>query len=201
MSRQIFRQRALQRYNDRLERVELLRYAAPPWLLIGWLVCGLLLLAVVLLWALPAPVYVTAPGVVIADPAAERPADASVVVALIAPEAADTIQPAQPAHLSFAQADGLAQATDQPSQVLAIEPTPVSPVTVRVRYRLDRTAGQLVTGPVVVVFLPFDQPASQWQGSIGEVRIEVGSQPGLALLPGVGRFFAGPGARQGVASQ
>lgn len=192
MARRIFRTAALQKYNERLEQVVLPRYASPPWILIFWAVCGLLLLSVALLWAAPAPVYVTAWGVVVAAPtnAANLPAaDEAIVAVFLDPELIDNVQSRQPAFLQFAGGSDAAADREQHSRVISVEPTVLAPVTARARYQLDAATALLIEGPVSVALVEFDGPTSRWLGAVAEVRIEIGAQSGLALLPGLGQFF------------
>jgi hypothetical protein len=61
---------------------------------------------------------------------------------------------------------------------------------VRARYTLDASTGLLVKGPTVVTLIRLDEDADTIVGSVGEVQIQVGTQRGLAFLPGVGRLFS-----------
>jgi hypothetical protein len=180
-TRRIFRESAVRRYNERLERIELPRYVTLPWRRLTWIGGGLLLLLAMLLSIAQLPVYATGPGVVIYDEAG-----GAAVAALLPTEAAAHLRQGQIAQVQLAAEVG---GDVVEGAVTAVEPRPLSPVAVRQRYELDAAAGALVEGPVTVALLSFDRPAEQWTGSVTEVRIAVGSHSVLALLLGSGRFF------------
>jgi hypothetical protein len=189
MSRHIFRATALRRYNDRLDKIVLPRYASPPWPAVLGALGGLLLVLTVLLWSAQMPIYAAGPGVVIAAPAGFDDADEVVLAAFLAPEAAARLRVEQPAlvFLPGLAENGAAMEMIQP--VVAVEQTPVAPAAVRARYNLDGSTGLLVAGPTVVALIRLDAPTQVALGSVGEVQIQVGTQPSLAWLPGIGRFF------------
>ncbi len=188
MRRQIFRQRAVEQYNARLERIALPRYADAPWLLIWWLFSGLLLAAVLLIWAARTPIYLTAPAVMVPAPTT-WPTSAQVVVAVFLPAASGgQVAPAQRVQLQFA---GLAKQTipAETYQVTEVTPIVLSPQAARRLYALDASAGLLIEAPVTVALIELDGVPTTWLGSIGEAQIEVGSQSGLTLLPGLAAWL------------
>ena len=190
MTRRIFRAVALQRYNNRLEKLVLPRYASPPWVLVGWGLCGLLLAFTALLWSARIPIYVSGPGVVIETPATLGDPKQAMVAVLLPETSAAQVRANQNAFLQFAGPGGFEVGGPLTGEVAIVEPEAISPAFARARYDLDASAGLLVDGPVVVALIPLDVPLARWLGGVGEVRIEVGSQRGLALLPGLGRLFA-----------
>ncbi len=183
-TRRIFRESALQRYNNRLEKVDLPRYATTPWTVVAWASGALLLLFAALLLAVRMPVYAGGPGVVV-------PVDGRPTIAVLLPaEYAAKLRPGQPAQVTLPP-DGSGRDDDYiTATVTAVEPRPLSPAAARSRYTLDAATGSLVDGPVAVALLTLDRPAKLWAGSVGEARVEIGSRSGLALLPGIGRLFA-----------
>ena len=199
MTRRLFRASAVQRYNERLEKIILPRYASPPWVLILWGFFGLQLAFTALLWTARMPVYASGPAVVVATslaPADLRLANANeaVVAAFLPAEFAGQVAENQRARLHFGRPpaagdDGSAEDSTT-SVVAAVAPHAISPAAARSRYGLDDSTGLLVEGPVVVALIPLDGLTVALLGSSGEAQIEVGSQTGLALLPGIGRFFA-----------
>lgn len=187
MSRPIFRESALRRYNERLEKVELPRYATPPWARL-WLVCGLLLAVCAgLLWAADVPVYAAGAGFV----GAEQEGKVE-IIALFPPEFAPRLAVGQTVQVSLSGSDGEAQAIG--GAVVAIEGQLLSPATAQARFPL---LADVPESPVAVVHAMLDAAAlpgatsDLWQGSRAEVRVTVGAQSGLALLPGVGPLLAG----------
>jgi hypothetical protein len=73
--------------------------------------------------------------------------------------------------------------------VAAVEREIESPAALRIRYRLDASTGLLVEGPVFVALIRSERLSKRMVGSVGEVQVQIGTQRGLALLPGIGRFF------------
>jgi hypothetical protein len=209
MSRQIFRQVALERYSENLTKTVLPRFASPPWTFV-FSALGMLLLALLaVFWTLQMPVYATGPGVVLYRPetaplmvsevASISPRYPGVVVqrplggfsggeiriaAFLSPEYAARVSPGQPAIIHFSGRE-----SGEPSFVTAVEPAIASPASIRTRYNLDATAGQLVIGPAFVALIRTDALTEEMVGSIGEIRILVSTQRSAAFLPWIGRFF------------
>lgn len=203
MSRQIFRPSALKRYNERLEQIALPRYATLPWAVVLWVIFGLLLLFTVMLWAARTPVYASGPAVVVAAPAELIGAQADdpnrpMVAAFLPAEYQGRLAPYQRVRLLFSALETESSAVEDAgvmSSVAFVEPEVVAPALVRLRLGLDGSTGLLVEEPVLVALIPLEGGTVALLGSIGEAHIEIGTQPGLALLPGMGRFFDtdGPG--------
>lgn len=191
MSRRIFREAALRRHNERLDRVELPRYATLPWARL-WLVCGLLLAVCAgLLWGADVPVYATGSGFI----AGAGTHDGELmVIALFPPEAAPRLAVGQTARVGLPGLDGVMQEIG--GTVVAVEGELLSPAAARARFEsLTATPG----GPVAVVHTTLDAAAlgltdettgDLWRGSRADVRVAVDSQSGLVLLPGVGPLLA-----------
>lgn len=197
MARQIFRATALKRYNERLEKVALPRYASLPWVGILWGIFGLLVVFTAVLWAARTPVYASGPAVIVAAPAELIGAEADdpnrpMVAAFLPAEYVGRIGMYQRVRLLVDGLETAASAMEDAgvmSSVAFVEPDVVSPAAVRSRFDLDASTGMLVEEPVVVVLIALDAATAELLGSIGEAQIEIGSQPGLALLPGIGGFF------------
>lgn len=200
MARQIYRAEALQRYNDRLEKTVLPRPVSTPWLLLFWTCCGLLLLCTALLWSARFPVYTDAVGVVVAPSAGMNHAHELVVAAFLPAESAQHVAVNQRAilHLLGSAEDSRPAGPEDPPGtvdkvtgiVAALEPEALSPAMARTRYGLDGSTGLLVKERVVVATIPLEAPATDLLGSVGDVQIEIGTESGLALIPGIGRLFA-----------
>jgi hypothetical protein len=194
MTRRIFRESALRRHHDRLERVELPRYARLPWAAL-WLALGLLLaVAGALLWAVQIPVYAGGPGVVVTMPADAGRPDGLVVAALLSAEHAARLEPAQTARIEALWHRESTREDAQTGAVIAVEPELLSPAAARTRYAVSGEA--LSAGPVTVAYVALDGAAGSWEappelllGSRVEVRVKIGTQSGLALLPGVGQWL------------
>lgn len=184
MARPIFRASALRRYNERLEKVELPRYATLGWARL-WVACGLLLAVVAgLLWAADVPVYATGPGFVTGVAAGN---DEVAVIALLPGEAAPRLATGQAARVVLPGLDS--RSPDMAGHVVAVEAELLSPAAAR-----DRFAWLVAspTAPVVVVHLTLAAAlpgGDLWRGSPADVRVAVGAQTGLALLPGVDQLL------------
>ena len=187
MARPIFRVAALRRHNDRLEKVELPRYAAPTWTWF-WLACGLLLaVAGALLWTADVPVYTTGPGFV---GEADRRGRVT-IVALLPAEHAPQLAAGQPARVVLRAGGGATRELE--GKVAAVEAEPLSPADARTRYALAEPPAE----PVVMLRATLDeaalaamgQAAALWRGAPVEIRVATGTRSGLSLLPGAGRLF------------
>lgn len=175
-SRRIFRESAVRRYNERLERVELPRPITVPWRRVTWAAAGLLFLLAGLLLAARLPVYAAGPGVLVGDGAGGTD-----VVALLPADHVAQLRPGQAALVSL---DGAAAGDALAAIVIAVEPQPLSPAAARARFDLDATTGTLVAEPVAIARISFDRPAVTWLGSVADVRVQIGRRSGLALLAG-----------------
>jgi hypothetical protein len=189
MSRRIFRDTALRRYNDSIGKIVLPRFASPPWQVVLWALVGLLLVLAALLWFTRTPVYASGPAVFVRLPNNFAGEGGIGLVAFLPPEFASHLQVGQQAivHLPGRDPDGPAAVITQ--TVLAVERSVASPASVRSRYGLDSSTGLLVDGPTVVALIRLETSAETMLGSVGEVQIVVGAQPGFALLPGIGHLL------------
>lgn len=182
MARPIFRESALRRYNERLEKVELPRYATASWALLAWAGALLFLLFAALLMAVRLPEYVEGPGIVLRH---EGGGNAGSVVAVLLPiGAANRVTSGQAAEIDL---PGLFAENGVPlrAEVIAVEPEPLSPAAARARYDLDAAVGGQINGPVIVAAVAVDLPPDLWLGSVGRGRIVTGSRSILSLLPGL----------------
>ena len=193
MSRRIFRPSALNRYNERLEKIELPRYASAPWILLMWLVGFLLLLATAFLLAVDLPEHAEGPGLVAAGGSPGVNQSGAAVVALVPAHLAPRLAPGQAAKVRF---PGSLSGDEQTfmAAVLSVETDPISPTAARRRFGMDLVAAGLINGPVIVALLDAEIPAEAWAGSVGAVEIEVGSRSMLSLLPGLVAGETGLGA-------
>lgn len=182
MARRIFRESALQRYNERLEKIELPRYASAPWTLLIWLGALLLLLTTALLLAVRLPEYAVGTGVVVAG--ANTGESGAAVVAFLPAEYAASLAPGQTVELDLPPgASG--EAEPLRAVVRAVEPDVLSPAAARAAYRLDSSTGSLINGPVIIALIDANLPAGEWLGSVGEARIAINTRSVLSLLPGL----------------
>ncbi len=186
MARRIFRESALNRYNERMEKIELPRYATAPWAALGWLGVLLFLTVTGLLLTVQLPEYAVGTGVVVDGAAVNQGAGLSTHDALVAvflpAEYATQVTAGQPVELTLPTiAPGAAEAV--PTRVRSVEPALLSPAEARARFGLDAAVGARLNGPVVVAVLDVALPGGLWLGSVGEAQIELGSRSVLSLLP------------------
>lgn len=185
MARRIFRETALNRYNERLEKIELPRYATAPWTLLMWLGVLSLLLITVLLLSVRLPEYASGPSIVVDGNILNRKAPGVAIAAFLPSDYASRLSVGQMAQITL-PANGTGEdATSFEARVMAVEPLPLSPAEARERYELDPATGSLINGPVSVAVIDADLPAELWLGSVGEVQIEIASRSILSLLPGL----------------
>lgn len=151
MARRIFRESALEHYNERLEKIELPRYASAPWMLLMWLAVLLLLLTTALLLAVRLPEFAVGPGVVVDGDSLNRKAPGAAVAAFLPSEYAGRLSPGQAAEIILPGREA------SEARLLAVEPAPLSPATARERYGLDPATGSLLRGPVIVVVIDVDR--------------------------------------------
>jgi hypothetical protein len=181
MSRRLFRVSAQQRYNERLEKVELPRLASAPWLLLAWLGALLLLLFVALLLAARLPEYAAGPLIVVGTGGNE--VGGSDAVVLLPAAYAPRLAAGQLAEITLPALSDGEDTTRIRARLTTVEPEFLSPADARARYSLDPAdAGQL-DGPVVAAAIGVDLPADVWRGSVGEARITIGTRSILARLP------------------
>lgn len=195
MSRRIFRPSALNRYNERLEKIELPRYASAPWILLMWLVGFLLLLATAFLLAVELPEHAEGPGLVVAGGSPGANQSGTAVIALLPVHLAPRLAPGQAAEVRFPGSPSGEEQTFM-AAVRSVETDPLSPAAARRRFGVDLVAAGHINGPVTVALLDAEFPAEAWAGSVGTVQIEVGSRSMLSLLPGLVAGETGLGASE-----
>lgn len=186
MARRIFRESALNRYTERMEKIELPRYATAPWAALGWLGVLLLLTVTGLLLTVQLPESVTGTGIVVDGAAvseADDPDTHDAMVAVFLPaEYASRVSAGQPVELTLpALTPGSGEAVA--TRVRAVAPELLSPAQARARFGLDAATGAQLNGPVAVAVLDVALPGGLWLGSVGEAQIELGSRSVLSLLP------------------
>jgi hypothetical protein len=112
------------------------------------------------------------------------------LVAFLPSEFSPLLKAGQPAMVYLSELEASEPANGMNRRVAAVSPALSSPAAVRARYTLDASTGLLVKGPTVATLIRLDEAADTIVGSVGEVQIQVGTQRGLAFLPGFGRLFS-----------
>lgn len=187
--RTIFRDAALEAYRRRTNRDVVPRVTSWPIIVCLWLLVALLLGAAAVAWSVRVPTYISASGVMLAggdNPAATGGMNA----ALFVPAQQSTrLRVGEAVRAQIGSAGGYAA-----GKIVVIQSGVVSPDEARSRYRLGG-ATDVITEPSRVVIVALDEaPRSTDSGGSRLVaRIQVGSQPILALFPGLGKLFGGAG--------
>ena len=161
------------------------RFIAPPVPLCLWLLLSCLLTVSVLAWLTRVPVYRNGVATVV-DP---NFANEELIVAFFPPESKSEMKAGQKLSLKLDPAG-----PPVVRAIASIEPGILSPAEARKKFNLDNTAARTYQFPAAVAIArlgkPNEQlPASAYEGTVVEARVEVGSQRLIALLPLVGGFF------------
>jgi hypothetical protein len=178
-NRTIFRAGALEGYRQAREETVLPRFIAPPAPLCLWLLLGCLLCASVLAWFARVPVYRNGIATVKDD----------LVIASFPPESKAEMRTGQ--QLSF-KLDPTGPPLVRP--ITIVEPEILSPANARKKFQLDDVTARSYQGPAAVAIARLGRPnenlpASAYEGTVVEARIEIGSQRLITFLPIVGSFF------------
>lgn len=183
--RAIFRETALDAYRRRTTRDVVPRLTYWPIIVGMWLLLAVLLGAVAWAWAVRVPTYVSAPGVIPTSGDMSRTTGGETAALFVSPDQSDRLRVGQPVHAQIGSFGEHAT-----GKVAAIEPGVIGPDAAQDRYRIDEST-DVITQPSRVVILRLDE-ASQSMASGGsrlDAQIQVGTQPLLALFPGVGKLF------------
>lgn len=185
--RPIFRPTAVEHYRQSRQKDILPRFAAPPVLLLLWVLLGLFLVGVVVVvtWLSRVPTYVTGTGMVVDGMTYySREIGHQAVALLFLPT-----NPAQPLYLAPGmpvriQIGSLGQPMH--ATVTTVEPGVISPGQAQQRYGLGGT--HLISEPsiVVLVKLPSTLPVQIYVGSLVSAQVQIGSHSILSLFPGPG---------------
>ncbi len=177
----IFRQEAVDRYNERREQQVLPRYIRPKMFLFFWVLVGLLVTGFCAAWFAQLPIYVTGQGIVVA-------ADGEIDMLIITP--ANTEQLTADYTVWFTGIDAERHA----SEILTVETAVQSPYTIQSAYpNYVSILSTMVQQPSRVATATFDDASldALYLGSQHQVEIEVGSQRLIAMVPFIGRFVGG----------
>ena len=180
----LYRENALKHYREGRDRDVLPRLVAPSAFLLLWLLLGVLVLFGLLAWSLQIPVYATGSGVLMGG---DQPDQVRAVIFLPA-QHLSSLHPGQRVQLSI----GSAHVNEQ-APIVSIEPGLLSPQAASQRYGLGSEAGLLVQQPSVAVIVKLDPQLAPGlsAGTLVQAKIQIGSQPLLALLSLFGSSIGG----------
>lgn len=175
----LFREKAIQHFRQSRERDILPRLVAPRIFLFLWILLGLLLALVTLVWLGRVPINVEGSGVILGQRAVvggDNGGDADVFLQVDASRRVRVGQLVQTQIASRVFSNAI---------VVRVEPGVVSPDEIKQRY------GQTVVGPTVIVAIAF-RPAlatQKYAGTEIHAQIQVGTQRLLSLFPVVGQWI------------
>ena len=184
--RSIFRETAVEAYRRRATKDVLPRLTSWPAIVFGWVLILLLGAAAVLAWSIRVPAYIGAEGLIVSgeDQAQDSGSQTSAALFVPADQSGD-LRVGQPVHARIGSTD-----TSVAGAVTRIEPDVVGPDAAKERYGVGDWA-DVVTQPSRVVIVRLRQVLSPtaYEGTRLTAQVEVGSQPLLALFPGLRELF------------
>jgi hypothetical protein len=179
--RPIFRENALKHYIRNGEKTVLPHFISPPVIFLLWCLLGLVASSIAVAWFWRVPVYLNAIGEIgmTINGAEQTP----VIVVPLEKSQLSQLHPGMSAQLTVG-AGGL----QWQQSIATIDRTPTSPIELRLRYKLDASVNLLVRQPAAVMLFPLRValPFHLYQGSVVQVKIQVGSQRLISLLPLLG---------------
>jgi hypothetical protein len=189
MKRTIFRDKALQQYEQSRNKTVLPRYVSPPVFVFLWVLLALLAIAGVAAWLGQVPTYVAASGVVL-EPGSttQQGSDEAVAVVFVPATPSLKLRPGLPIQLQIGSTGPQLTTT-----IATVAPGVVSPSEARAQYALGGVAAAVITQPSVAVTARLGPgiSAQMYAGSIVSAQVQVGTQSVLSLLPGLGSLFGG----------
>jgi len=184
--RPIFRESAIERYQQRNEQSVLLRVSYPPALIFFWIFLLILFGAGGFAFSIQVPVVIQGQGVIIEQKIAGQTGTAVVAELFFSPDQLAHLHTGQPAAISIGS---------PPSNVAGIvehvDTNLISPDEARSRFNLQGGLAQVITGPSITVTIPMKSAASTsiYAGSLCNAQIQTGSQSVLSFLPGFNALF------------
>lgn len=202
--RSIFREEAIRRYVESKEKAVLPRLVSPRTFTYLWFLLGLLTISSFIAWFTRVPVYISGSAVVTRSHGklmndqlhhrASRVNEDVVVVAFFPSQYLSSLQTSQKLFLSF-DVTGISEMARNANyfdrSIIAVVPRIISPADIQKHFALK---AQVTNQPAVVAIahlepIPAHLPATAYMGSIGQAKVEIGSQRLVSLLPLIGQFF------------
>jgi hypothetical protein len=181
LDRSIFRERAIEKYMRRQEINVVLRLVSPRVSGFLWALCLLFFAAGILAWSIQTPVVASGQGIVIQQNA--NRVQQTIVLLLLPTNQLPNLHAGQSVSVTIN-----AMSASFNSTIQNVEPTVMSPNSIRTQFNIPASLAPVVTGPFAVAtanVVPASQ-ASTYLGSEGQVTVQVGSESALSMLPGVG---------------
>jgi hypothetical protein len=181
LDRSIFRERAIEKYMQRQEINVVLRLVSPRVSGFLWALCLLFFAAGMLAWSIQTPVVASGQGIVIQQNA--NRVNQTVVLLLLPTNQLASLRVGQSVSVTIN-----AMSVSFNSTIQNVEPTVMSPNTIRTQFNVPASLAQVIMGPSAVAIanvVPASQ-ASAYLGSESQISVQVGSESALSMLPGVG---------------
>lgn len=183
----IFRQNAIEAYRRGREKDVVPRLISWPIIVCLWLLLAVLLAAGFLAWYIQVPTYVDGSGIILARADMLQPDYGEMVAVVFLPaDQSAHMRVGLPADVQIGSMGVHVKGT-----IAKVEPGITSPDAVRKRYRLNGVDTLLIRQPsiVVIIRLSTTLPATTYAGSLLTVKVGIGSQRLLALLPSLREFL------------
>lgn len=178
--RSLFRESAIQKYQQRQEQSILLRVASPPIVLIFWVVFLFLAGAGGLAWSIRVPISVQGQGVMLAQEEKGQTESGLVAMLFLSIASRGDLRIGQPAIVTIGSTASLHGTVAQIGTAI------ISPQEARSRFDLQGGLAQVITQPSLLVTIALGTASSApiYAGSLCDAQIQVTTQSVLSLLPG-----------------
>jgi hypothetical protein len=174
-----YRSAAVRRYLESRERSVLPRFVSPRTALCLWILLGLLVASMVVVWLAQVPLYVS--GTAVVTDSGALPTGAALVAFL----PADSQSRLRVGQLLYVTLEDGQKPVSLP--IVSVEPDVNSPVEVRQRFGISDQQAAALNRPVAVAVAPIPpassaNPPARYVGSTYPVDVAVGSRRVISLL-------------------
>jgi hypothetical protein len=180
----------MQHYAEGRDASVLLQLIAPRSFLLLWLLLGMLVSSMCMVWLTPVPIYASGVAMVVDWRHMHQSLDDdTAVLVFLSPEYLSRLHRGQP--LLLATPSGPLR-----REVIAVEPEIISPAAIRSRFGIHEDLARIVNQPAAVVLtrlepLASNRAAASYVGSVFRADIEIGKRRVGSLLPLPGPFMGG----------
>ena len=180
----LFRRRAIERYQESRAESAPPRFAPPRVRRYVGVVCALLTACALLMWATPAPVYLSVRAAAVASKGAfGQPPERPLLLVFIPAADGPSLKEGQRVYFKPHKQDQMMSGT-----LVAFEPQAVSNAEVLSRYDLAAGEPLEINEPVVVGVArieppPTDAAPNVEAGSVFDAKLEIGSKRLISLIP------------------
>ncbi|WP_151755110.1 hypothetical protein [Dictyobacter vulcani] len=184
--RSIFREKAVERYQQKHEQGVLLHVAYPPALIFFWIFLLALFGAAGFALSIQVPVVIQGQGIIVEQKVAGQSAKTAVAELFFSPHQRAGLHPGQAVVVNIGSTP-----TRVTGIVEQVDATLISPDQARSRYKLQGGLAQVIVEPSFTVTISIGSAASSsvYAGSLCSAQIQTGSQSVLSLLPGFNQLL------------